>query len=411
MASVNFEKIKQNGKPISAYMRHNDSEERKRHTHKNQNIDTDKTDGNLSWKGLNCKQCEERYKKRIEELDEIPGQNKRKDRVTCFSLELPIPKEVETKEAFFNDVMQLFERKYGTENICQGILHVDEVHDYVDHGEVKTSLEHIHCLVIPEIDGKLNGKKFSSKEAMIKVNSEIEQLCREKYHCSFMTGEKPRHKTVEELKVESEKEKEMLKTLSDKEPVSPQKVGWQGKVTYTKEDNNKLVLFANMGMQSKESNDRLNETKAEIEDKYRTLQKEKSEAAQVIEQAAKHKKLSEKVPLLQEMDRELTRNINKKNAELDTLTQRINEQKELERGGLKFQSKLATLEAENGKLKDENNRLKAKISNFSRCLNQIYKESRGKDDFKSKVICQTIERIQKHIGKNDFNHNIERNER
>ena len=41
MSSVNFEKIKQNGKPVSAYIRHNDSSERLKHEHSNKDINKD----------------------------------------------------------------------------------------------------------------------------------------------------------------------------------------------------------------------------------------------------------------------------------------------------------------------------------------------------------------------------------
>ena len=117
MSSVNFEKIKQNGKPVSAYIRHNDSSERLKHEHSNKDINKDLTSGNVDWKGIDYNAAQERYKARIAELDKVEGQNKRKDRVVAFSLCVPIPKDVSDKKAFFNDVMELFSKDFGERNI------------------------------------------------------------------------------------------------------------------------------------------------------------------------------------------------------------------------------------------------------------------------------------------------------
>ena len=41
---------------------------------------------------------------------------------------------------------------------------------------MKESREHLHFYVIPEIDGQLNGKNFSSKKRMIELNKKLEKL-------------------------------------------------------------------------------------------------------------------------------------------------------------------------------------------------------------------------------------------
>ncbi len=88
--------------------------------------------------------------------------------------------------------------------------HFDEIHNYVDHGELKESRGHLHFYVIPEINGKLNGKQFSSKKRMIELNKKIDELARTKYHKKFLTHEKPRKRTVEELKAITNDETERL---------------------------------------------------------------------------------------------------------------------------------------------------------------------------------------------------------
>ena len=210
MASVDFHKCK-NASDVAAMMRHNDAIERMKHKHANKDIDITRSNLNTQWLPLGYKQTLERYESRINNLDSTTNTNKRKDRVTCFSLCIPIPAEIGDSEKFSNDIKKLIEAEYGTDNIINAYLHRDEVHDYIDHGVWKTSLEHLHILVVPEIDGKICGKKFSGKTSMISLNNKINEICLRKYGCSFLTGEAPQKKTVEQLKKEGEEELRQLK--------------------------------------------------------------------------------------------------------------------------------------------------------------------------------------------------------
>ncbi|MBR3438219.1 MAG: plasmid recombination protein [Clostridia bacterium] len=210
MASVDFHKCK-NASDVAAMMRHNDAIERMKHKHANKDIDITRSNLNTQWLPIGYKQTLERYESRINNLDSTTNTNKRKDRVTCFSLCIPIPAEIGDSEKFSNDIKKLIEAEYGTDNIINAYLHRDEVHDYIDHGVWKTSLEHLHILVVPEIDGKICGKKFSGKTSMISLNNKINEICLRKYGCSFLTGEAPQKKTVEQLKKEGEEELRQLK--------------------------------------------------------------------------------------------------------------------------------------------------------------------------------------------------------
>ena len=210
MASVDFHKCK-TASDVAAMMRHNDAVERTKHKHANKDIDITRSHLNSRWLPLGYKQTLKRYESRINYLDSTTNTNKRKDRVTCFSLCIPVPSEITDSEKFSADIRNLVESEYGTENIINGYLHRDEVHDYIDHGVWKTSLEHLHILVVPEIDGKICGKKFSGKSAMITLNNKINDICLRKYGCSFLTGEPPQKKTVEQLKEEGKTELRQLK--------------------------------------------------------------------------------------------------------------------------------------------------------------------------------------------------------
>lgn len=368
MSSVNFEKIKQNGKPVSSYLRHNDTEERLKHEHQNKDINKELTPNNLDWNGIDYQKAKSRFNSRISELDETPGQNKRKDRVVAFALCLTVPKDVKDKVGFFNDVMKLFEKNFGKENIVQANLHCDEVHEYLENGTVKTSLEHIHCVVIPEINGILNGKKFSSKSAMSGINKTIDQMCREKYGCQFMTRETPKHKTVEELKAKGEAEKKALVMLADKEPVTPKRKGLND-VVMSKKDFEKLSLKASEYEHIDSKSREIAESSKELSDKLNALKKETDEHTEVISKARKVQKIADSLPLIQRKERELKEEIEYAKEELSSLI----EQKERYGDSLDNQIKFAKIELENQNLKAENKRFKNLLSNIRQSINQEIK--------------------------------------
>lgn len=204
MASVNF--LKLHGKSeVSAMIRHCDVNERAVRTHANKDIDISRTCENLQSRGY--EDALSRYESRLQELDSQKGANRRKDRVTCFGLEIPAPKDLKDEyiEHWYTTVTDLLKRACGGRNVISTYLHKDEIHDYYDRGEIKKSRSHIHAFIVPEVKGKLRGKDFSSRESMITLNRKIHDVTREIYGCDFMTGEDPRKRTVEDLKRISEK--------------------------------------------------------------------------------------------------------------------------------------------------------------------------------------------------------------
>ena len=211
MASVDFEKLK-NISTIKSRIRHCNKEERLIHKHSNKDIDLSKTHQNISLTKLDYKGACKKFDDRIKHLDETTNTNKRRDRVLCFGLNIPAPEEmrIEDTENFFRDVIEIMEKRFREENILSADIHYDEIHNYYDPVEdrVRTSTPHLQAYVIPEINGVLDGKKFSSKKNMISLNKEIDKLCKERYHCQFMTGKEPRKRSVEELKAITNKETE-----------------------------------------------------------------------------------------------------------------------------------------------------------------------------------------------------------
>lgn len=208
MASVDFKKIKGAG-DAKAMLRHADAKERERHEHSNRELDK-----SLSYLNVDCldvgsytDKCN-RYDSRIRELDDTTNTNKRADRVTLFGLNIPVPEGMDYKTAahFCQDVTELLCETYGRNNVIAADTHFDEIHEYMDFGEMRTSRAHLHAYVVPEINGQLNGKEFSSRKNMIQINKAIDELSRERYQMPFMTYETARKRTVEELKDKSLKE-------------------------------------------------------------------------------------------------------------------------------------------------------------------------------------------------------------
>lgn len=206
MASVNFEKLKA-AQQVKAMFRHCDGEKRLETNHSNIDINKLATPNNMQG-NLDYDAACKRYDDRIAYLDSQPGANRRKDRVTCFGLNVPAPKDLkpEDEKAFFMEVLEIIKNQYGEDNIIQYYVHQDEKHKYINSetGEQCMSRSHMQCYVVPEHNNKLNGKWFSSKSNMIKINNTIHKMALEKYGVMFMDGSKKKsRKTVEQLKSES----------------------------------------------------------------------------------------------------------------------------------------------------------------------------------------------------------------
>lgn len=202
MASVDFRKCKAGSGDAGALLRHCDARERLKHGHSNEHIDKALTPLNRQG-ARSYEQTMAALRDRLAELDARPGANVRKDRVECFMLEAPIPAGVRNAEAFADMVVREISAFSGPQNVLNWYLHRDERHDYVDHGKVKTSLDHVHVAVVPEVGGRLNGKAFSSRERMIDLNKRIDERAREMGEPAFLAGTHPRKRSVEELKIAS----------------------------------------------------------------------------------------------------------------------------------------------------------------------------------------------------------------
>ena len=209
MASVNFEKLK-TPQEVKAMFRHCDKEQRKTTVnHSNKQIDKTLTDKNMQYRGRGYRETCKLYDEKMAYLDSLEGQNKRKDRVTCFGLEIPFPKDLdESKGAeWVKKVNRILQERYE-DNLLNVYVHHDEKHTYVDAttGKKTESRSHIHAYVIPAINDKLNGKAFSSKKSMISLNNSIQEMTQHDFGIDFMDGTKKKSKeSVERLKERSKR--------------------------------------------------------------------------------------------------------------------------------------------------------------------------------------------------------------
>lgn len=211
MASCDWSKIKTAGE-AKAKLRHSAADERAKTNHTNKDIDTSKTYLNLSFGALSkYDEVRKAYDERLAWLDEQPGANRRKDRVTLVGLYIPAPAGMDdyTARGWFVDAYEIICDELGDDNVLGGSAQFDETHEYTDAETKKKRMSraHLHAYAVPEKDGKLNAKAVTSRSAMIRMNNRIEEMTRQRYpEYQFMDGSKKKsRKSVEQLKQESDK--------------------------------------------------------------------------------------------------------------------------------------------------------------------------------------------------------------
>lgn len=209
MASVDFKKISDMSKAKGLIV-HCDEDERLVRDHKNKDIDKSLTRYNFSTLFFSDVSAEEKYQRlvdRLQYLDSTTNKNHRKDRVNMIAVNVPEPADlkVEDRRAWFEEVTKIFVEDFGSKNFVYADVHCDEVHEYHAADGKHMSRAHLHIGFVPELDGKLNAKKISSRSTFNKVNKQIQKMTEQKFGIKFMDGSaKKSSKTLEELKNESE---------------------------------------------------------------------------------------------------------------------------------------------------------------------------------------------------------------
>lgn len=212
MASVQFDGGKCHAvEEAKAMMRHACADERTRHKHSNEDIDIARTADNTDLYGLTYERMCKIYDDTIARYRAASTRALRKDAVTMYDLIIPVPQGLQRgdEDDWYRKVAQTINQHYGTQVVLDIKIHRDEIHDYVDPAtkQIRTSVTHGHAFVFPEVDGRLNAKKFSSRANMRSLNREIDEMTRREYGIAFLTGEQSKDRgfqTVEQLKMASD---------------------------------------------------------------------------------------------------------------------------------------------------------------------------------------------------------------
>lgn len=192
---------------VKAMFRHDDQAERLKHEHTNPHIGASSAENNFNFRGLDYAGMCRAFDKRLGEIDQGKGSSGKNARVIMQSVILYPPAGL-TDEAdmvsWFKEAGKILQEKYG-DNLIEMSAHFDEQHEYRDEaGELVRSRPHAHACLVPEVDGKLNGKQFSSRARIVELNKSLQEMSIEKFGVPMMDGSKAKGgQTVEHLKAES----------------------------------------------------------------------------------------------------------------------------------------------------------------------------------------------------------------
>ena len=210
MASVNLKKEQiRTGRIIGT--NHMDRvKENDTRSHSNKNINPELSSGNFHVGCESFKEAMDNAEKRLKEVDKVlPPKRLKKDRIEVLLVNIPCPREIteqgKTKE-FFNKVNDCMKDYFGEKNWHGMEIHVDEVHGYYDRNKHQEcmSLEHAHGVATPFVEGKgVNAKGFMTKANLSRATQVVDEMCLKEFGVSYRTYQDPQHKSIEELKSET----------------------------------------------------------------------------------------------------------------------------------------------------------------------------------------------------------------
>lgn len=191
-----------------AFFRHNDKDRREETNHANEHIDKSKTKDNFTYRGLDYKGLCKAFDDKMASVDQgKPGSGKNA-RVVLQSVILYPPKGLtrEQEKDWFMDAGEVMEAQFG-DNLLEIQFDMDEEHEYIDPdtGEKVMSRNHGHARLFPEVNGKLNGKAFSSRASIKALNHALDVMSVKNYGVPMIdgTGRSGGGATVESLKAKS----------------------------------------------------------------------------------------------------------------------------------------------------------------------------------------------------------------
>lgn len=222
MASVNLKKAQIRTGRIMGTTHMDRMSENDTRSHSNKNINPELSPGNFHVGCDSFQEAMNNAEKRLKEVDAVlPPKRLKKDRIEVLLVNIPCPREItergKTKE-FFDKVNDCMKEYFGEKNWHGMEIHVDEVHGYYDRvkHEQCMSLEHAHGVATPFVEGKgVNAKGFMTKANLSRATKVIDEMCLKEFGISYRTYQDPQHKSVEELKSETNIARNELQRVVD----------------------------------------------------------------------------------------------------------------------------------------------------------------------------------------------------
>ena len=226
MASANWRKL--TASTAAGMSRHFETDQRIQLDHSNLDIRKDMTYTNSF---IGCSSYHDAVmsmRQRVAEVDAVmPPARVRADRKVCSMILIPCPDEIRRagrSQEFFESAYTTMQRFFGVENVHGGMVHRDEVHDYLDKdGHARTSLEHMHTLISNYVPGKgINGKSFETRQRLHEFNDLLVEMCRGRFGIEYNTGERPGRQSVETIKAETAAQEQLRQARADLREVNTQ---------------------------------------------------------------------------------------------------------------------------------------------------------------------------------------------
>lgn len=365
--------------------------------HSNPDIDTDRSDQNIVF--FRTEDITDDVKKRIADI-----QSRQKRKIRCdapVAIEYMItasPKALErlskeAQERFFAESLSFVEARHGTRNRLSAVLHLDE------------TTPHLHLLVFPEREGKLDAKTFFKLPAMTALQDEFALKVGKHFGMErgvrlselLEKGEKPhRHQSVavykaKKLKETERKLAELEQTTADLaavEAITPKKGVLSSRVSVTPEEFETLSGQAKAYVVTKET--LAKRSKSLIAREQAVSRKEALlDSSEALRE--QNKTLSVENSLLR--DRESSEKA--KNTELRAKLRKFDDYEETKRLLKDTQTALAEANSQLAKEKEEHEKTKGKLQAQAERFEAVVRGARAlvkylyqKFDSKKKALCE-----------------------
>lgn len=368
--------------------------------HSNPDIDINRSDQNIVF--FKTENLSENVRERVADIQ--AGQKRKIRRDAPVAIEYMITASPEAmarlskqeQEQYFSESLNFVEARHGTRNRLSAVLHLDE------------TTPHLHVLVFPEREGKLDAKSFFKLPALTAMQDEFAVKVGRQFGLErgvrltelLEKGEKPhRHQSVavykaKKLKETERKLAELEQTTADLaavEAITPKKGVLSSRVSVTPEEFETLSGQAKAYVVTKET--LAKRSKSLIAREQAVSRKEALlDSSEALRE--QNKTLSVENSLLR--DRESSEKAEKaKNTELRAKLRKFDDYEETKRLLKDTQTALAEANSQLAKEKEEHEKTKGKLQAQAERFEAVVRGARAlvkylyqKFDSKKKVLCE-----------------------